>query len=350
MVDVPSYAGGARDARRTNQGRGAGYYHIMSRVVARRMVFNDAEKERFRQIMRAAEEFSGIEILTHTTLSNHFHILLYVPEREKVSDELFVLRFGALYDRGQTASVTAELHRLREAGQHEEAEALKSRYTYRMYDLSEFAKTLKQRITTSYNGRHRRKGTLWEERFKSVLIEGNANALAKVASYIDLNAVRAGIVRDPKDYRFCGYGEAMGGSTHARRGLCHVMRTLTRDPGWSPASKDYRKLLYIIGEQRGISKTWTPLKPGFRSQAVEVVIEAGGSLAINELLRCRVRYFTDGAVPGSKAFVEDVFQRHRLRFSPKRRTGARPMVGGQWGDLCTIRRLRLEVITPPAVC
>ena len=29
-------------------------------------------------------------------------------------------------------------------------------------------------------------------------------------AYIDLNAVRAGIVEDPKDYRFCGYGEAVG--------------------------------------------------------------------------------------------------------------------------------------------
>jgi putative transposase len=36
-------------------------------------------------------------------------------------------------------------------------------------------------------------------------------ALAMIAAYIDLNAVRAGLVVDPKDYRFCGYGEAMGG-------------------------------------------------------------------------------------------------------------------------------------------
>jgi len=314
------------------------------------MVFDDAEKERFCHIMRAAETFSGIEILTHTTLSNHFHVLLYVPEREEVSDELFVRRFGALYDRQRTASIAAELHQLREAGQHEAADALKASYTYRMYDLSEFAKTLKQRVSMSYNRRHHRKGTLWEERFKSVLIEGNADALSKVASYIDLNAVRAGIVNDPKDYRFCGYGEANAGSKRARAGLCHVMRTLNGPSSWNDASKGYRKLLYMIGEQRGTTRTGAPLRSGFRSETVEGVIEAGGSLPMSELLRCRVRYFTDGAVLGSRAFVEDVFNRHRQHFSPKRKTGARPMSGAQWGDLCTARRLRLQVISPPAVC
>jgi putative transposase len=39
-------------------------------------------------------------------------------------------------------------------------------------------------------------------------MEGTADALSTMAAYVDLNAVRAGIVEDPKDYRFCGYGEA----------------------------------------------------------------------------------------------------------------------------------------------
>lgn len=329
---------------------GAGYYHIISRVVDRRMVFDDNEKERFCRIMRAAEAFSGVEILTHCTLSNHFHILAHVPERTEVSDELFISRLRHLYRRPQVMGIAARLAELRDNGQHEEADALKAGYTYRMYDLSEFAKTLKQRVSMSYNRRHHRKGTLWEERFKSVLIEGHADALSKVASYIDLNAVRAGVVNDPKDYRFCGYGEALAGSKRARAGLRHVMRTLNRPSSWNDASKDYRKLLYMIGEQRGTTRTGARLTPGFRPEKVDAVVEAGGSLPMNQLLRCRVRYFTDGAVLGSRAFVEEVFNRHRQRFSAKRKTGARPMTGGQWGDLCTARRLRLQVISPPEIC
>jgi hypothetical protein len=43
------------------------------------------------------------------------------------------------------------------------------------------------------------------------------------------------------------------------------------------------------------------------------------------LLRCRVRYFTDGLVLGSRDFVEKVFQEKRSWFGPKRMTGARSL-------------------------
>ena len=328
----------------------AANYHIVSRVVDRRRVFDDNEKERFRQVMRSLEAFCGVQIVTHSVLENHFHILLHVPEREEVTDEVFVSRLRCLYEHRPAESIATSLAEMRRAGLHEAAETLKAGYTYRMYDVSEFVKTLKQRVTMSYNRRHGRKGTLWEERFKSVLVGDSQGALSTVAAYIDLNAVRAGIVNDPKDYRFCGYGEAVGGSKQARAGLGRVMLTLDQSPTWNAVSKQYRKLLYTSGEARGIGVSGQPRRPGFSSEAVSEVLAAGGTLPINQVLRCRVRYFTDGAVLGSMAYVEDVFQRHRQRFSPKRKSGSRTMSGGQWGDLCTARRLRLEVITPPALC
>ena len=56
-------------------------------------------------------------------------------------------------------------------------------------------KLLKQRFTQWFNRQRGRKGTLWEERFKSVLVEGTGEVLATMAAYIDLNPVRAGIVK-----------------------------------------------------------------------------------------------------------------------------------------------------------
>jgi hypothetical protein len=47
-----------------------------------------------------------------------------------------------------------------------------------------------------------------------VFVEGSEHALSAMSVYIDLNAVRAGIVKDPKDYRYCGYGEAVAGNRH----------------------------------------------------------------------------------------------------------------------------------------
>jgi hypothetical protein len=58
--------------------------------------------------------------------------------------------------------------------------------------------------------RHERRGTPWMERFKSVLVE-DGEALRTMALYIDLNPVRAGLVADPKDDFWTGYGEAAGG-------------------------------------------------------------------------------------------------------------------------------------------
>jgi hypothetical protein len=87
---------------------------------------------------------------------------------------------------------------------------MKASFTYRMGDVSEFIKTLKQRFTQWFNKRQGRRGTLWEERFKSVLMEGRGHVLATMAAYIDLNAVRAGLVKDPKDFRFCGYRKIRG--------------------------------------------------------------------------------------------------------------------------------------------
>lgn len=37
--------------------------------------------------MRDVKGFSGTQILTWTALENHFHILLYTPERQDVADE-----------------------------------------------------------------------------------------------------------------------------------------------------------------------------------------------------------------------------------------------------------------------
>jgi putative transposase len=56
-------------------------------------------------------------------------------------------------------------------------------------------------------------------------------------------------------------------------------------------------------------------------------IERSGELALGKMLRCRIRYFTDGAVIGSRSFVNEMFTNARKRFSPKRKTGARKMKG-----------------------
>ena len=72
----------------------------------------------------------------------------------------------------------------------QQREEIRGRYTRRMHDLSEFMKALLERFTKWFNRRHSRSGTLWEDRFKSVIVESGV-AARTMAAYIDLNCRRA---------------------------------------------------------------------------------------------------------------------------------------------------------------
>ena len=61
-------------------------------------------------------------------------------------------------------------------------------------------------------------------------------------------------------------------------------------------------------------------------------------------LRLRVRYFADGAVLGTRGFVNDVFVALRHRFGPKRADGARRMRGVESDGLYAMRDLRVRAV------
>jgi len=309
-------------------------YHCVSRIVDRQMVLGSVEKEKFRSVMRSVEAFSGVRILTYAILTNHFHILVQVPRQKELTDEALLRRLGFIYDRGYVNEIRRLLEKYRAEGKVDRAEALREQYLCRMYDLSEFMKTLKQRFTQWFNGYHEREGTLWEGRFKSVLVQFKPDALRTMAAYIDLNAVRAGLVEDPKEYRYCGYAEAVSGNRWSRKGIGAVLGESGGD--WRRISRSYRQTLYIRGER-------SEKRHGISPEKVRKVIDERGKLSPQELMQCRVRYLSDGVALGSKNFVENVFAMNREQFGPRRKTGARPMKYGDWGGLCTMRDLQCTI-------
>ena len=68
-------------------------------------------------------------------------------------------------------------------------------------------------------------------------------------------------------------------------------------------------------------------RKGMSADEVALENERAGELSLGKMLRCRVRYFTDGAVIGSRSFVNEAFVQARERFGPKRKDGARKMRG-----------------------
>jgi putative transposase len=324
-------------------GVGRSYYHSMSRIIERRYLLDDAEKERFLKTMRLLEAFTGVQVITFSVLDTHFHLILGVSSGEAITDAMVISRVKGLYGKCFGEAFAAEIRALRKRGDDTAAEGLLNGYRWRMNDLSVFMKEVLQRFTQSYNRRHKRRGTLWEDRFKSVLVEGGSNALAIMAAYIDLNAVRAGIVDDPKDYRYCGYGQAVAGGRLAQAGLKTVLESLGQDPeaGWG--AEPYRKFVFMQGATHAKGGTSTD---AFRQQAEEVLAK-GGKLSAGELIHCRVRYFSDGVVFGGQQFVDEVFQRYRDQFGLKRQTGPRKLKQTRLSDLFTMRDLRLDPLGIP---
>lgn len=323
------------------------YYHCVSRVVNREFVFRDPEKEEFVRLMRIYEGFCQVRVVAFCVMSNHFHVLVEVPRRpeELPTDEALVAHVRKTLGEKSADGLEWELNHLRSMGAHDGAEALRGRWFGRMWDISGYMKSVKQRFTQWFNGRHQRRGTLWEDRFRSVLVAGEAPALRTMAAYIDLNPVRAGICDDPKDYRWCGYAEAVAGGKRgrvAREALRFLVELSSMSKDWEKGTRTgveirrlWRCVLFGIpsgegaqAEERakGVSGATITKRRISRKHALKVLDE-GGRLSEADYLRCRVRYFTDGAALGSRQFVEGVFDSKRIWFSKGRKTGARSLRG-----------------------
>ena len=336
-------------------------YHCISRVVDRRFVFGEVEREKFRTLMRMQENFSGCRVLSYCVMSNHFHLLLEVPPMAAggLSDAELLKRLGALYPEALVADVARELAEARTQGREQWAAEIHARFTYRMHDLSEFMKTLLQRFTRWFNRSHQRSGTLWEERYKSVIVESGI-AARTMAAYIDLNPVRAGMVGDPAQYRWSSYGEAVGGGPkgHGKKAREGLVRACMSHHGagfeaekWKEVSRLYRRLLGLaLGSKSGKAEVEKGVVRPQMNAAEMLESKDNGTvlpeLGLAAMLSCRVRYFTDGAVIGSRESVNEAFAGARERFSGRRKDGARRMRGSgaaAAGVLWSVRDLRVRV-------
>lgn len=327
----------------------AAIYHCVSRVVDRRSIFGDAEKELFRGLLRELAEFCDVRVLTFCLMSNHFHILVEVPRppHPLPNAEATLAALSKLSGRQDLSGCRRQLEALRRNRDSAAEQRWLARFHARRWNLSSFLQLLKQRFSAVYNRRVGRKGTLWEERFRSVLIEGEGRALVTVAAYIDLNPVRAGLVRDPKDYRWSGYGEAVAGVPEARAGVQRLVRTLRagQELGEIQSLAAYRCHVYQEGSEEGEARgeDGRPLRGSLDRTAVLRVLAENGRLSTGEYLKCRVRYFCDGAVLGSREFVEGVFRSARERAVPEHSNASHEVRGLEAPALFVIRNLRSQV-------
>ncbi|MBB5034404.1 hypothetical protein [Prosthecobacter vanneervenii] len=252
-------------------------------------------------------------------MGNHFHLLAEVPhrrnwlERFKGPDgenKLFQ-HFGILYSKTYLGLLRDELTELRQRGMgilaEQKLEALKKRFC----DLSLFVKEIKERFSRWFNKCRSRRGTLWMDGFKSVLVEGK--------------------------------GEALGGSRSAQRGLCTALGKPV--DGWKSAgaAEACRCLLHTDGREVKDAQNENVVRHGVSVESARAVLKERGKLSTAELVRLRVRYFTDGVALGSREFVEGLFEAQREFFGPRRKEGARRITEAVT-PFYSLRRLRVSAV------
>lgn len=284
---------------------GEAVYHCTTRTVNGERLFEDVDREQLRRQIWVVADYCGVQVLTYAILSNHFHVLVRVPKKEPVNDAELLRRFEVLYPK-PTKYQTARLDVIKAqlASNGPDAVKWRAQQLRQMGDVSAYMKLVKQRFSIGFNRRHERYGTLWAERFKSVLLDPS-RALQITAAYVDLNCVRAGLADDPKEYRFCGYAEAVAGAHRAREGLAFV----GGEP-WETYAARYRCRLFATGAN--------PLQARRKisEKAFEDVLQKEGELGAMENLRCRLRFLSDSGILGSEAFLLEM--RRRCRLDPKR--------------------------------
>ena len=245
-----------------------GTYHVTSRLTERaRWLEDPAFKDDIVSWLHSIAEFCGVELRAWCVMDNHFHVLVHVPEVPKEyrivpSEEPAAYAFGmrpaecnpplwpssgnqpsfgdnprmerpptgftlpdgemahrlaALYGARRADMFRRRWEELRSKGQDTVVEAEKDCFCRRMYSLSPFVKTFKERIAYHVNKRLGRSGHVFEGRFVSGRVDESAQRT--VSEYIDYNPVRAGMADDPSEYAWCSYAAARDVRS-AYRGRC----------------------------------------------------------------------------------------------------------------------------------
>jgi REP element-mobilizing transposase RayT len=276
-------------------------YHVVSRINEQRYYLKNEQKAVFLDLLQRAAVFSGVELLTFCLMDNHFHLLIRVPERVEIDDKELLRRLKTLYRENEYKELLEEYRLGKKDKTGAALIAFRKRYLRRMYDLSQFMSTLKQRFSIWYNHRNERHGPLWDGRFRSVLVQSSPDelgtrALSTMAAYIELNPVRAGLVDDPVDYAWCGYGCAARGDKAFLDGIRYIFdrsRGLVR--GRKQAFELYQRLVLCAAMGNA---------DGYADARLDAMGRAGPLPSPGTLIRVRHDAYTRGWIFGGKDFVE----------------------------------------------
>ena len=139
-----------------------------------------------------------------------------------LDDDEMIGRLRSLYGEKRADEIAETWAAWRGNGFDHLVNEQKERFCRRMYNLSQFVKTLKERISMWYNEAYDHSGCLWQGRFYSGVVEKSAVVKTVVAAYIGYNPVKAKIAASPTEWRWSSYAIAVNDQGSVGR-YCRAM-------------------------------------------------------------------------------------------------------------------------------
>jgi len=203
-------------------------YHIFNRSIANFVIFNDEnEYERMRQLFKYYIVNNGLKFSNFIELKSvqqvGFNNILNIITKDK--DKLIQIIAYCL----MPTHIHLALKQLTDNG------------------ISDFMQKTLNSYSTYFNIAHKRKGPLWESRFKSVLIESDEQ-LNHLVRYTHLNPTTASLVNSPEDWLYSSYREYLG-EVNPSQTICQFNDVLDIKPSL------YRKFVNDqVSYQRSLAK------------------------------------------------------------------------------------------------
>jgi REP element-mobilizing transposase RayT len=183
------------------------YYHCISRCVRRAFLCGvdartgyDFSHRRAWIVERLQEliEVFTVELYAYAVMSNHYHVVVRVDSEKamQLSDEAVAARWLSLF-KGPAIVRDWRAGKTMGEGERVIIADLCATWRERLCDLSWFMRCLNEAIARMANREDRCTGRFWEGRFRSQALLGERALLACMA-YVDLNPIRAGMVRTPE--------------------------------------------------------------------------------------------------------------------------------------------------------
>ena len=283
-----------------------GVYHVISRTALPGLPFKDVDKDKLLAIIRRYSKLFFVEILGFSLMGNHFHIVVRMLPQDRITVDDLIQRLQGHY--GKDVDVP---------------EGRTPYYKEKFSSLANFMKEIKQTFSVYYNRKHRRKGTLWGERFKSVIVE-NGETLINCLAYVELNPIRAGIVERPEDYRWNSLGY------HAQTGNGEDFLSLdfgVAEFGEKDVAERLRLYRQFVYEAGAVDHPNKPNARKIRKNVLRKARKKNFKPTRMERFIVKTRYFTDSGVIGSKAFVSDAFYQFQDLFQNPGRRRPKPVHG-----------------------